>query len=128
MTTRLRSQLTLGGVRMPPIDRLESARSIDEFADLVQGDLWKAYLAALARRPEPGDEVERLRRAVADAKRRLSPEHACPELQALKEQVYAGAADPEALRPLLGRLSQLRAAPPLRQHDRLFAHAQTTLG
>jgi hypothetical protein len=113
---------------MALIDVLESVGSMDAFASLVQGEAWKAYLASLSNRPDPAGQVERLRRAVADAKKRLSPEHSCPELQALKERVYSAAADPEAQRPLLSRISELRASLPMRQHERLFGQVESAMG
>jgi hypothetical protein len=113
---------------MALIDRLESVASLDEFADLVRGEAWKDHLISLAKRSDAADEIERVRRAVAAAKNRLSPEHSCAELQALKERVYAGPADPETLRPLLARIADLRAALPLRQHERLFGQVETALG
>jgi hypothetical protein len=113
---------------MAVIDMLESVGSLDEFADLVQGPPWKAYLAALSKRREDADEVERLRRAFAAAKSRLSPEHSCPELQALKARVYAKTANPEVQRPQLARISELRAALPLRRHQHLFSQVETALG
>jgi hypothetical protein len=113
---------------MTLIEVLESVGSIDELADLVRGEAWQDYLQSLSKRPDATEEVERLRRAVTSARSRLSPEHSCPELQALKEQVYAGASDPEELRPLLTRIAELRAALPLRQHERLFSQVEGTLG
>lgn len=112
---------------MAIIEQVESIHSIDAFADLVKSDSWQEYLSALARRPAV-DEVERFRQAVAAARRRLSPEHADPELQTLREQIYADAADPESLRPLLARVSAIRASLPVRQYERLFGQVETSLG
>ncbi len=113
---------------MAVLDQVESVGSLDEFAALVRDKTWREYLAALAKRPEAADEIERLRRAVASARSRLSPEHSCPELQTLKEQVYAGSGDPEMLRPLLARISEIRSALPMRQHERLFGQVETAIG
>src|SRR3954447_14415854 len=112
---------------MALIDLMESVRSLDEFAALVGGQDWKEYLASLTEASD-ADDIERLRRAVTRAKSRLSPEHSCPELQTLKERVYAAGADPRALRPLLTRIAELRAALPLRRHERLFGLVETELG
>lgn len=111
---------------MALIDLLESVRSLDEFEQLITGEAWAEYLASLTEAGD-ADEIERLRKAVSSAKSRLSPEHSCPELLALKEKVYAGG-DPEALRPLLTRVAELRATLPIRRHEKLFERLESALG
>src|SRR5262249_32487634 len=115
-------------ISMTPIDVLKSVSSIDAFADLVRSGTWKDYLASLAKRRDATEEVEQLRRALADAKNRLSPEHTCAELQALKARVYTEGGDAKAQRPLLLRISEIRAALPLRRHHNLFSQVETALG
>src|SRR5262249_18852130 len=83
----------------PPMnlaDRVDAVCSLDDFATLIEGDAWRKQLANLAEKEDATDEIETLRRSISAAKKRLSPEHTCPELQALKERVYAGA-EPDAL-------------------------------
>lgn len=114
---------------MATLDSLYEVGSLDALAELLRSDPWKRYLAALAKQRDAGDEVERLRRAVADAKTRLSPEHTSPELQALKAKVYAApVGDVDAVRPLLARIAAVRAALPVRRHERLFGQLETTVG
>jgi hypothetical protein len=110
------------------IDVLKYVSSLDKLAELVRGEAWREYRASLTQYPDSADEFERLRQAVAETKKRLSPEHSCPELQALKELVYADDADPATQRSLLARIAELRAALPVRQHERLFAQIESTIG
>jgi hypothetical protein len=108
-------------------DRVDAVRTLDDFATLIEGDAWRKHLAALTEKEDASDEIETLRSAISAAKKRLSPEHSCPELQALKERVYAGA-EPDALRPLLCRIAELRSALPLRRHEQLFGKAENAIG
>jgi hypothetical protein len=116
---------------MTVLSALASARALDEVAELIDSTAWKDHLADLAKAPEAKrEEIERLRRAVTDAKTRLSPEHSSKELQALKSAVYSegAAADPAALRGLLVCVAAARAALPVREHERLFGRIDNALG
>ena len=114
---------------MKMIDAVRNAQTLDEIAELSRDKGWPEYLRALSQKKDANDEVEALRKAVADAKSRLSPEHKNPALKALKEQVYQSAdASPETLRPLLQQISSLREALPLRWHERLFGKLENEIG
>lgn len=113
---------------MLPLDTLERVDTLDELAALLRSDAWKQYLTALAKRPDAADEVARMRTAVTDAKRRLSPEHTSVELQTLKGLVYRDDADPATQRALLTRIAAVRAALPMRQHERLVGQLETAVG
>lgn len=116
---------------MPPIDQIETAATLDDVATLLRGDAWKKFLRDLAKRkgPEAEAEVARLRAAVVDAKRRLSPEHNSRELNELKELVYRDVVtDADETRKLLQRIAAVRATLPMRLHERLFGMLETAVG
>jgi hypothetical protein len=114
---------------MKMIEALRQAQTLDQIAELSRSKGWGEYLRALSQKKDATEEIEALRRALADAKNRLSPEHKNPELRALKERVYQSEnASPEALRPLLQQISSLREALPLRWHERLFGTLENEIG
>ncbi len=113
---------------MAIIEVLKCISSSEGLENLIDGETWRELLEELSTGPDADTELNKLRQAVAEAKNRLSPEHTCPELQTLKEKVYANAADPNALPPLLTRIAELRAELPIRQHERLFARIENAIG
>jgi hypothetical protein len=111
------------------IDALSAVHTLAELADLVGSDAWREHIEALPARDDALDAIEALRAAVADARARLSPEHAAPELQQLKAEVWDNpTAGAEVLRPLLARIAAIRATLPLRDHERLFGRLETEIG
>ena len=110
-------------------ESLDRVETLDALTELVSSEAWAAYLAALPEQPDALEAIEALRDAIGRAKSRLSPEHASPELAALKAQVYDNpTADREALRPLLVRIAALRAELPTRAHERIFGRLETEIG
>ncbi len=113
---------------MAILDNLRSASTLVDIEALVQSPAWSDHLKSLTSRPPDDPEIEALRRAVADARTRLSPEHDHPELVELKARVYQGDRDPLELRRMLARIAALRAELPVREHERLFGRMENDIG
>lgn len=116
---------------MPPIDQLETAASLDDVAAVLRSAAWKTWLRELAKRRDPAaaEEIARLRAVVVEAKRRLSPEHNSRELNELKAVIYRDDLDDrDEARKVLSRIAAVRAALPMRLHERLFGMLETQVG
>lgn len=111
------------------IESLERAATLDAVAELTKGKAWKAWLTDLSRRSDVADDIHRLRRAVAEARYRLSPEGASEALTALRAKIFRDPTTSESDIPkLVAEMATVRnGLPDIQKHERLFGRIETAV-